>query len=163
VIEDSPPNVPAGPVPDEITELEQRSRRPTLPPEAVDSRMVALALSSMATTLEQIQALVSSVPDLAHAVRVLERQHEQTMSAIGEAKGAANLAGGMAGRALEEIEDVKEMVGNLARSVQGLEQASRSLYDSVFPPRGDSPSTPPDIELADIVPLRRGRGSMTGE
>ncbi len=148
--EDSPPNIPAAPVPDEITALQERK---TLPPvEVVDSKMVALALSSMATTLENIS----------RQLRTLENQHDVTLQSLSEVKGAANLAGGMAARALEEIQEVKGALGKVALSVQGLEEASRSLVESVFPPR-DSPSTPPDIELADVVPFRRIGLTLTGE
>lgn len=171
MIEDPPPNVPASPVPDEITDLSQRK---TVPPIAeVNSKMVALSLSSMATTLEQIQEMVSRIPTLLGALQTLERQHDVTLGRIEDVKGATNLAGSMAARALEEIQDVRVIaqrieatvermerdLGRVAQSVQGLEHASRSLYDSVFP-QHDSPSTPPDIELADVVPIRR---VMTGE
>lgn len=173
MIEDSPPNVPAEPVPDEITELSERT---TVPPiEEVNAKMVALSLSSMATTLELIEEAVSKIPTLVGAVQTLERQHDVTLGRIDECKGAANLAGSMAARALEETQEVAAVVrrieatldrlernvGRVAQSVQGLEQASRSLYDSVFPERRDSPSTPPDIELADVVPIHRR--VMTGE
>lgn len=166
MIEDNPPNVPSNPVPDELTEL---SNRRTLPPvDAVDARMVALSLSSMATTLEQIQGAVAAIPELARAVQILERQHETTLQNIAEAKGAANLAGGIATRALEEAETIRgscdrieRAIGQLALSVQGLDERSGSLYRTVFPER-DSPSTPPDIELADVVPIHR-RHVMTGE
>lgn len=135
--------------------------------------MVALSLSSMATTLELIQAAVSQIPTLVGAIQTLERQHDVTILKLDEIRGAANLAGSMAARALEETQEVAAVVrridqtvdrlqrdvGRLALSVQGLEHASRSLYDSVFPER-DSPSTPPDIEFADVVPIRR---IMTGE
>lgn len=174
MIEDSPPNVPADPVPDEIREL---SERKTVPPmEEVNSKMVALSLSSMATTLELIEEAVSKIPTLAGAVQTLERQHDVTLGRIDECKGAANLAGSMAARALEDTQEIASVVrtvaltldrmerdlGRVAQSLQGLEEASRSLYDSVFPERRDSPSTPPDIELADVIHINR-RHVMTGE
>lgn len=173
-MEDSPPNIPAEPVPDELTELSQRK---TVPPmEEVNSKMVALSLSSMATTLELIEQAVSKIPTLLGAVQTLELQHDVTLGRIDDLRGGVNLAGSMAARALEETQSVAVIVrriddtlnrmerdvGRLARSVQGLEHASRSLYDSVFPERRDSPSTPPDVELADVVPIHR-RHVMTGE
>lgn len=173
MIEDSPPNVPSTPVPDEITELSQRT---TVPPMAeVNSKMVALSLSSMATTLELIQEAVMQIPTMVGAMQTLERQHDVTLKRIEELRGGINLAGSMAARALEETQEVAAVVhriestlsrlehniGRLAQSVQGLEGASRSLFDSVFPLR-DSPSTPPEIELADVVPIHR-RQVMTGE
>jgi len=147
--------------------VESEHTRVTVPPAAeVDNRMVQLALSSMATTLETIESAVSHIPGIRGALQTLENQHDVTVKLIGEAKGAANLAGGMAARALEEIQDVRitvnrieTAVGLLAQSMQGLEQASRSLIETVYPER-DSPSTPPEIELADVVPIRR---AMTGE
>lgn len=130
----------------------------TLPPVGeVNAKMVQLSLSSMATTLESIQ----------RTMQTLERQHESTMRAIEEAKAIANLAGGIASAAREEIVEVKSMceriegtVGVLAQSIQGLDERSRSLYDSVFPERDGPP--PSDVDLADIVPLNR-RNVMTGE
>lgn len=164
MIEDNPPNVPSEPVFDEL--LRDRDTDPA-PAEPVDNRMVQLALSSMATTLESIERSIASVPPLLRSVRVLERQHEATLRAIGEAKGAANLAGSMAARALDDTEAIRAScerievaVGKLARSMQGLDERSRSTYDAVFPER-DSPSAPPDIELADVVPIYRR--VMTGE
>ncbi len=127
--------------------------------------MVALALSSMATTLERIEQQLAVIPTLQRAVTVLENQHDQTLLAISEAKGTANLAGNMAARALGEMHEkcdrIEYAVGRLALSIQGLEQSNRSVYDSMFPTR-DSPSTPPEIELADVVPIHRSR-VLTGE
>lgn len=140
--------------------------RKTVPPAGeVDARMVQLALSSMATTLEQIQKAVSVVPELVRTVGALERQHEVTMRGIEEARGVANLAGGIAAAAREEIETVRQSceriehaVGRLAQSMQGLDERSRSLYDAVFPERDGPPS---DVDLADVVSIRRN--VMTGE
>jgi len=157
--------------------VSEENDRTTVPPaEQVNAKMVALSLSSMATTLELIQEAVSKIPTLIGAVQTLERQHDVTLARIDECKGAANLAGSMAARALEETQEliavvrriegtvdrIDRDVGRIAQSMQGLEEASRSLYDSVFPERRDSPSTPPDIELADVVPIHR-RQVMTGE
>lgn len=143
--EDNPPN--------------EYDRKTPLPPVGeVNAKMVQLSLSSMATTLESIE----------RTMRTLERQHESTMRAIEEAKGIANLAGGIASAAREEIVEVKDScnrveyaLGQLAMSIQGLDERSRSLYDSVFPPRSSAPP-PEDIDLADVVPINR-RNVMTGE
>jgi len=132
-------------------------QRKTLPPAAeVDAKMVQLSLSSMATTLESIE----------RTVRALERQYESTLRALDEAKGIANLAGGIASAAREEIavvaatcERIEGAVGQLALSMQGLDERSRSVYDSVFPERDGPP--PSEVDLAEVVPLRRG--VMTGE
>ncbi len=127
--EDPPPNV----LPD------------TLPPMAeVDSRMVAMSLSSMATTLEILE-------------RTISRQHDRVLDKLEKLQGAANLAGSIANRALDEITDLREAMTQLTQSVRGLEEASRSLIDTVYPER--SPTMPP--ELADVVHIRRQ--VMTGE
>ncbi len=166
MIEDTPPNIPASPVPDELTDFQQR--KTLLPAAEVDSRMVALSLSSMATTLERIEGMLASIPELTRAVRAMENRQEQFEAAVERARGTANLAGGIAAAAREDIEAVRQMcerietmVGRLALSIQGLDERSASVYNSVFPQR-DSPSTPPEVEFADIVPLR-GRHSNTGE
>ena len=176
--EDGPPMTPSIPVPDELQQLEPE-RRETMVPAAteVNAKMVALSLSSMATTLERIQESVAPVSALVSAVQSLERQHEVTLAGLEAARGTANLAGGLAGDARDVAEatrsDVRMManvvdrieaaVGRLAQSIQGIDERTKSIYQTVFPERsnGNGHDHDPEIEYGELVPFRRG--SMTGE
>lgn len=161
--EDNPPLTPSVPVPDEYTETSQR--RTTMLPGEADAHMVALSLSSMATTLEAIQAPLSTLPSLTLAIQGLQTGME-------ELRGTVNLAGGMAAAAQETaaeavqiaggirsiVERLESAVGKLALSVQGLDHANRSIIAKVFPIREEDSG--PDIEMGEPRPLRR---VMTGE
>lgn len=161
--EDGPPAVRPTPVPNELQQLEPE-RRETMVPEAdANWHMVRLSLSSMATTLEDssqrlrsieaqlepIPELVTDVAGIKRTVVTIENQHVVMLDKVADARGTANLAGGMAASAQEEassandkldrvlskLDLLERVCSELARSVSGLVEANNSIYPQVFPPR----------------------------
>lgn len=143
------------------------AERATMPPGPPDWSDVLRELSGLGARLESIQTLVMRIPELVSAVQSLETQHSETLNGLAEARGAANLAGGMAALALEgtertetalhgirsQLDRIEGVVSSLAQTSRGLVEHSRTVHETMFPIH--EPDSSPSIEFDDSYPHRR--------
>jgi glycerol-3-phosphate dehydrogenase len=169
--EDGPPAVRPTPVPNELQQLEPERRETMIPAAEANWKMVQMSLSGMATALEQIQLRLGPLPELAQSTSALERQHDVTLKQLDSLKGETRLAGGVATEARDmaeaalsqskaignAVDRIESAIGRLAQSIQGIDERTKSLYQTVFPERsnGNGHDHDPEIEYGEIVPMRR--------